>query len=102
MNSNVTSKVASQTDFRLPFGKLTWRWKIRFSRETRLKTINSIAMLIEGTTHADFKPLPRPPLRGWKVPYDGPVDDSFSIGAAGPPAQAGQADLWGRKVPRDI
>lgn len=25
---------------------------------------------------------PRPPLRGWKVPYDGPVDDSFVIGAA--------------------
>ncbi|CAK9035818.1 unnamed protein product [Durusdinium trenchii] len=23
-----------------------------------------------------------PPLRGWKVPYDGPVDDSFVIGAA--------------------
>ena len=28
-------------------------------------------------------PQPRPPLRGWKVPYDGPVDDTFFIGPAG-------------------
>eukprot|EP00434_Breviolum_minutum_P025280 symbB.v1.2.022334.t3/scaffold1974.1/size94090/10 len=43
-----------------------------------------------------------PPLHGWKVPYDGPVDDSFVIGPAGaappqasfaPPAQGGFAAL---------
>jgi len=31
----------------------------------------------------DFRPeieiSPRPPTRGWKVPYDGSVDETFSI-----------------------
>eukprot|EP00435_Cladocopium_sp_Y103_P054561 s421_g17.t2 len=29
-----------------------------------------------------------PPTRGWKVPYDGPVDDTFSIGPVGAAPQA--------------
>ena len=31
---------------------------------------------------------PRPPTRGWKVPYDGPVDETFSIGPVGAAPQA--------------
>lgn len=35
-----------------------------------------------------------PPLHGWKVPYDGPVDDSFVIGPAGAaPPQLPQASF---------
>lgn len=40
-------------------------------------------------------PEPRPPLHGWKVPYDGPVDDSFVIGPAGAaPPQLPQVGWW--------
>lgn len=39
-----------------------------------------------------FHGHPRPPTRGWKVPYDGPVDETFSIGPVGAAPQADRMD----------
>ena len=40
----------------------------------------------------------RPPLRGWKVPYDGPVDESFVIGPVQQNAQADGPSAMGRAI----